>query len=224
MRAYFVKVPLSILAGGALLFGLVASGQNQIALGAPATIVSIDIALEPGEFLTGSAVGHLEPTVDAVLVFGTFLPNWRGHVFLFRREGSRYVEAWRYTNESGAFSSARIVDRPGSPGAILVTEWVVGQGGYGDVRVFEWSNGTYRELWNLGQLVDGGQITRGARLIIERIDLHGNIQMVVRAPYAPGEPGAYLPSPHQVSIYRWDAKKQTFTLFQRFIDAKPSWE
>jgi hypothetical protein len=221
MRLLVARFLLLAVITGLITLYTPGAGQRLSGLGATPPGFSIDVALDPGEILVGAAAGLLVAGGDPVLVFGT-IRNGGGNVRVFHRRGNRYSEAWRFTNDLGGFDSAIISDVTNSHQYDLVTLWRGGNGGYLDVRVFEWRRGTYRELWNLYRHVKDGQLTEGAGLLIEPIDNYGNVQLVVRAPNLPQGSGAHGPVAHQVSVYRWDATKQTFRLFQRFIDSKPS--
>ncbi len=223
MRISFTKfLVIAAVAGVLVLYAT--RGQRQPHLGATPSSLSVDIALDPNEILVRAAAGNLAPEGDPALVFGTRLRDGGGRVHVLHRRGNRYSEVWQFSNPLGGFDSSIIIDVNNDHRDDLVTLWRGGNGAYLDVRVFEWGEGTYRELWNLYQHVKDGQLTQSAGLLIEQIDAHGNVQLVVRAPNIPQGSRAHGPVAHQVSIYRWDSKKQTLTLFRRFIDTRPSWE
>lgn len=183
---------------------------------------AIQLPWEPQEFLWGAAAGNLTGNIDPALVFGTVLPGDRGRVRVLHQRGGVFREVWSYTHDA-SFHSVIIRDVDSVQPEELITLWTRGQGAYLDVRVFQWTGQTYREIWNLDQYGRGRQLTQGAHLLIQRVDLFG-IQLVVRAPnVAPGAStlGAL---PHQVSIYRWDNQKRSLVLFRRFVDTQKTFE
>jgi hypothetical protein len=185
---------------------------------------TIQVQLEPGEKLGSAVVGDLTGSLEYALVLGTLLPGKRGRIRVLHWQKDHYETVGTFTDEAGSIDSLIIEDITGHRRGDLITLWRSGQGGYLNVLIFEWTGQNYRKIWDLAPFEKGGQLTERALLAIRRIDQIGNVELVIRAPNVrPGErtPG---PLPHQVSIYRWDARKQTLVLFKRFVDPSRTFE
>jgi hypothetical protein len=192
--------------------------------GARASTLTFELSLETGERLIGAAAGTLVNPDDDPLIIGTLRREEGGRVHVLHRQGNRYKEVWQSSQAYGTFDEATMRDVTSHGRPLLITTWRNGQHAHLDIRVFIWDGRTYRETWDLAQFIDGGQLTDNAELLIQRYDKRGNHQLVVRAPIPPPGERPLDPLPHQVSIYRWDDVKRSFSLFKRFVDLQKSWE
>jgi len=216
--------------GLCVVIGLVLGyGANRLVALIPKEVASpnrlrFELSLEPGEKIAGAVAGNLTNIAGDALVIGTWTDEGRGRVHILSQKRDHYEQVWSSAGSYGNFAGATIqfIGRQAQP--VLITEWRNGNRGYLDVAAFKWDGRTYREIWDLYKFIDGGQLAQAAKLQVQRFDDSGDIQLVIRTPIAkPGE-GAFGTLPHQVSIYRWDNKPQTFALFKRFVDPQMSWE
>jgi hypothetical protein len=192
---------------------------------APAPMqLAIHVQLVPGETLSTAAAGDLTGGFEPALVLGTQLPGPHSRVRVMHRQGDRYETVWTFTSDAEGIDSLIIRHLHNNAPNDLLTLWRSGSGGYLDMLIFEWNGRTYREIWNLDQFVKGGQLIQRAKLATRQFDSYGNVELVIRAPNIHPGDTTRGPLPHQVSIYRWDARKQTFVLFTRYVDPNKTFE
>ncbi len=166
---------------------------------------TIQMQLDHGEILLSAVVGDLTDSLEPALVFGTVLPDGRCRIRVLHWQRDHYETVWAFTREAEV-DAPIIRDIHNHRLGDLITLWRSGSGGYLDILIFEWNGRTYREIWDLAPFENDGQLMQGALLTIRRIDQVGNVELIIRAPNVrPGE-STLGPLPHQVSIYRWDAR------------------
>ena len=185
--------------------------------------LAFELSLETGERLAGAAAGNLTNISGDALVIGTWTMEGNGRVYILHQKGDRYERVWSSTGMYGDFARATI-QFTGRGQPVLITEWTNGNHAYLDAVVFKWDGRTHQEIWRLYPFVERGQLTEDASLQAQRFDGSGDIQLVIRAPVSKEGARPPRPLPHQVSIYRWENKTQTFIFFKRFVDPQKSWE
>lgn len=180
--------------------------------------VTIQLSLDPGEWVFNSAAGNLTGNItQPALAFATILPGY-SRIRVLHRHGDHYETAWTYTDQQERVSVG--VSYTHDPfRANLIISWDSGTGHVGDTQILEWNGRTYQQIWSLYQAAkENGQLGMGARISFRQMGPHGEVGLVIRAPIVESYERRHDPLPHQVSIYRWDAHKQTFVLFKRFVD------
>ena len=213
---------LTVLATCAAIY--TAAQMNYVA-GAPIpTQLKIQVELDPGEKLLAAAAGNLTGSFEPSLVFGTSLPDARSRIRVLQWQKGHYETVWAFTEGADNVDLRITSDVHNGWRGDLITLWYSGAGAYLDVRIFEWNGRTFQETWHLPSFKENGQLTQGASLEIRPIGSAGNIELMIRAPNVlPGASTHGLLS-HQVSMYRWDTRRQTFVLFKRFVDTNRSFE